>query len=309
MTGNLIPPLRANLATAIRGKDRELDLLLTAFLAGGNVLLTDVPGVGKTTLAKAIARSIGGEFRRVQFTPDLLPADILGGSIYDPRDATFHFRRGPVFANVLLADEINRASPRTQSSLLEAMAEGQASIEGTTHPLPQPFWVIATQNPVESHGTYPLPEAQLDRFAMELGLGYPPEAEEVAILSSHDRGSPLDGLTPVCEPEQVLALQAAVRQVHVDPDLSRYIVRLLRATREDPRLQLGVSPRGGMALYRLAQARAYLNGRDAALPDDVQDVAVQALAHRLVLETKARYSGVQKAQVVRDLLEQVPVPV
>ncbi|MCO5170933.1 MAG: MoxR family ATPase [Planctomycetes bacterium] len=309
MSADLVARLRENLRAVIRGKDAEVDLLITAFLAGGNVLLTDVPGVGKTTLAKAIAASIAGTFRRVQFTPDLLPADVLGGSIYNPREGSFSFRQGPVFANVLLADEVNRASPRTQSALLEAMAEGQVSIEGTTHALPRPFWVIATQNPVEHHGTYPLPEAQLDRFAVELAMGYPTPEEELKILGSHDEGSPLERIRPVTTPEEVLEVQARVRRVHVDEDVGRYIVDLLRRTRAEPRVALGVSPRGGMILYRLAQAHALRCGRDAVQPDDVKAIAVPALAHRIALETKARYSGVTRAGVVRELLERAPVPV
>jgi MoxR-like ATPase len=301
--------LRENLNQVIRGKETEIDFLITAFLAGGNVLLNDVPGVGKTTLAKALAASIRGAFHRIQFTPDLLPADILGGSIYNPREGTFHFRRGPIFANILLADEINRASPRTQSSLLEAMAEGQVSIEGETYTLPRPFWVIATQNPVEYHGTYPLPEAQLDRFGMELTLGYPPEEEELGILSSHRAAHPLDTLEAVTAPEEVLAAQAAVREIHVDEDIARYMVTLANATREETRLQLGVSPRGTLALYRMTQARAFMEGREAALPDDAKAVAVKTLAHRLILETKARYSGVSKEAVVADALAKTRVPV
>ena len=309
MNGDLVARLRANLCAVIRGKDREVDLLITAFLGGGNVLLTDVPGVGKTTLAKAIAASIGGTFRRVQFTPDLLPADVLGGSIYNPREGTFSFRQGPVFTNVLLADEINRASPRTQSALLEAMAEGQVSIEGTTHALPRPFWVIATQNPVEHHGTYPLPEAQLDRFAMELAMGYPSAEEELKLLSSHDLGSPLERIASVTTPEEVLEVQARVRRVHVDEDVGRYVVELLRRTRQEPRIALGVSPRGGITLYRLAQAHAFRCGREAVQPDDVKAVAVPALAHRLAVETKARYSGVTRDGLIRELVGRAPVPV
>jgi MoxR-like ATPase len=304
----LVGRLRDNLTRVIRGKGREIDLLITAFLGGGNVLLNDVPGTGKTTLAKAIAASIGGQFRRVQFTPDLLPADVTGGSIYNQREGTFELRRGPVFTNVLLADEVNRASPRTQSSLLEAMAEGQVSIEGTTHALPRPFWVIATQNPVEHHGTYPLPEAQLDRFAVQLAMGYPSPEAELEVLSSYDQGSPLDALKPVTSPEEVLDVQGRVRRLHVDADVGRYVVALCGATRKEPRIAMGISPRGAMTLYRLAQAHAFRCGRDAVLPDDVKAVAVETLAHRLALETKARYSGVTREGLVRELLERVPVP-
>ncbi len=306
---DLVTRLRDNLGRVIKGKARELDFLIAAFLAGGNALLTDVPGVGKTTLAKALATSFAGGFRRIQFTPDLLPADILGGSIYDPRQGSFNFRQGPIFTNVLLADEINRASPRTQSSLLEAMAEGQVSIEGETHRLPRPFWVVATQNPVEHHGTYPLPEAQLDRFTIELSLGYPPQEQELEILAALASPPPLASLQPVTTLEEAEAEQARVAALPVDEDVCRYIVELVTATRREPELQLGVSPRGGIALYRMAQAWAALEGRDAVLPDDVKAVAVRTLAHRLALETKAKYSGVTKEQVVQRILEQVEVPV
>jgi MoxR-like ATPase len=301
--------LRSNLRAVIRGKEAEIELLLIALFGGGSVLLNDVPGVGKTSLAKAIARSVGGTFRRIQFTPDLLPADILGGSIYNPREATFAFRRGPVFAHVLLADEINRASPRTQSSLLEAMAEGQVSIEGESHPLPAPFWVVATQNPVEFHGTYPLPEAQLDRFAIELHLGYPPPEEEAGILSARDRVDPLLELEPVTTPEELLEHQERVRGLHVDEDVKQYIVTLVGATRTDARLQLGASPRAAIALYRMSQARAYLGGREAVLPDDVKAMAAPVLAHRLALETKARHAGATKRGVVEEILAATRVPV
>lgn len=305
----LIARLQANLRRVLRGKHEAIDLLLAAFSNGGNVLLTDVPGVGKTTLAKALAASIGGSFQRVQFTPDLLPADILGGAVYNPAEGRFDFRQGPVFANVLLADEINRASPRTQSSLLEAMAEGQVSIEGKSRALPSPFWVIATQNPVEHHGTYPLPEAQLDRFSVELALGYPPEDDEVGILTGLLAPPALAGLEQVGSIEQVTELVDRVSRLHIEPDLCRYVVRLVTATRSEPRLQLGASPRGGISLVRMAQGYAAVAGRDHVLADDIQAVAVSTLAHRVMLETKAKYSGVDKAQVIRELVANTPVPV
>lgn len=304
----MIQAFRKNLQLIIRGKNDRIDKLLTAFLAGGNVLLNDVPGVGKTTIAKAIAISIGGIFHRIQFTPDLLPADILGGSIYNPREGTFAFRQGPVFANVLLADEINRASPRTQSSLLEAMAEQTASIEGTTYPLPQPFWVIATQNPVEYHGTYPLPEAQLDRFAVQLSMGYPDADEERKILSMHDDHEPLNDLLPVVSITELLQAQAAVRATHVDESLQQYIIAIVRETRQHHQLHLGVSPRGSILFYRMAQAHARMDEREYVLPDDIKAVAIETLAHRLVLDTKARYAGISKEDLVREILDAVPVP-
>jgi len=304
-----LPPLKAQLGRVILGKDAALDHVLVALLSGSHLLLEDVPGVGKTTLAKALARSFDGHFRRVQFTPDLLPTDILGSAIYNPRDGSFSFREGPVFTHVLLADEINRASPRTQSALLEAMSEGQVSAEGETRPLPSPFLVLATQNPVEYHGTYPLPEAQLDRFGLRLSLGYPGAEEEVDVIFSQAERHPVDGLEPILSAEDVLALQGAVRRVRVERRLGRYAVSLAEATRRHPSIGLGCSPRGTLMLIHAAQARAFIEGRDFAIPEDVKAEAVPVLAHRLGLETKARYSGVSKEETVREILASVPIGV
>jgi MoxR-like ATPase len=304
-----LPPLKAQLGKVILGKAEALDQLLIGLLSASNVLLEDVPGVGKTTLAKALARSFAGDFKRVQFTPDLLPTDITGSSVYNPQDGSFTFKEGPVFCNILLADEINRASPRTQSALLEAMSERQVSIEGRTTALPRPFLVIATQNPVEYHGTYPLPEAQLDRFGLRLALGYPSVEHEVDVLFSQTHHHPLDDLQPVVEPKGILDMQAAVRAVRVERSVGRYIVALADASRKHASLKTGCSPRGALALFRIAQARAYLEGRDYVVPEDVKAQAIPTLAHRLALDTRARYAGVQKEDVVRQILDQVPVGV
>lgn len=300
--------LKQNLSRVIMGKDETVELLVIALLANGSVLMEDVPGVGKTTLAKTLALSIDARFRRVQFTPDLLPADILGSSIYNPVDGRFVFREGPVFCNVLLADEINRASPRTQSALLEAMNELQVTIEGTLHPLPSPFLVLATQNPVEYHGTYPLPEAQLDRFLIQLDLGYPAADVEVQILHAQAEAHPLTAIEPVIGAEEIVEAQRGVRAVRVDESLSTYIVAIVGQTRADARLRLGVSPRGSLMLFRAAQAAAYTAGRDYALPDDVQRMAPYVLAHRLVLSSKAKYGGADRRQIVQEVLKAVRVP-
>jgi len=300
--------LRKNLSGVIRGVDECIDIVTIALVAGGSILMEDVPGVGKTTLAKALARSVDASFRRVQFTPDLLPADILGSSIYNPVDGSFVFREGPIFCNVLLADEINRASPRTQSALLEAMNEMQATIEGKRYPLPAPFLVLATQNPVEYHGTYPLPEAQLDRFLVRITLGYPAPSVEVDILYAQAEAHPLDSLEPVLSRLEILEMQQAVRRVKVEASVSSYMVELVKMTREDPRLKLGASPRGSLMLFRAAQASAFSQGRDFVLPDDVQKLAPCVLAHRLILTSKARYSGADKRAIVDEILGKAKVP-
>jgi len=301
--------IMTNLESVVRGKTGPLQLLVATIFAGGHVLMEDVPGVGKTTLSKALAKTIGGDFRRVQFTPDLLPTDILGSSIYSPKEGSFEFRQGPVFANIVLADEINRASPRTQSSLLEAMSEGQATVEGTTYALPKPFLVLATQNPVEFHGTYPLPEAQLDRFSVKLSMGYPARADEATILEGQRQSHPLDRLESAIKLEELLEVQKTVSQIRVEGPVLEYLLSLVEATRNDARLRLGSSPRGSLALYRVCQSWAYCQGRDYVIPDDLQRMAEPVLAHRLVLDTKTKYSGVSKEQIVAELLKKVPVPV
>jgi len=300
--------LKENLGRVIQGKPESIGVLTTALIAGGSVLMEDVPGVGKTTLAKALARSIDAAFNRIQFTPDLLPADILGSSIYSPVDGSFTFRPGPVFCNVLLGDEINRASPRTQSALLEAMNEMQATIEGVRRPLEAPFLLLATENPIEFHGTYPLPEAQLDRFLVLLTLGYPDADSEAGILHAQAETHPLDGIEPVVSKADVVEMQQCVRRVRVEESVSRYLVEIVQRTREDHRLKLGVSPRGSLMLFRAAQAAAFSDARDFVLPDDVQRLAPHVLAHRVILTSEAKYGGTPKRAVITDILEQVKVP-
>jgi MoxR-like ATPase len=301
--------LAAQLNRVILGKPEAIDRLLVGLLSGSHILMEDVPGVGKTTLAKALARSLSVDFKRVQFTPDLLPTDILGASVYNARDGSFTFKEGPIFTHVLLADEINRASPRTQSALLEAMSEGQVSIEGRTYPLPAPFLVIATQNPIEYHGTYPLPEAQLDRFGMRLTLGYPAPEHEVDVLYSQFHHHPLEDVTPVLDGKAVVELMATVRAVRVERSLGEYLVDIVGETRRHPSLKVGGSPRAALALFRITQAHAFLEGRDHAIPEDLRAEAVSTLAHRLTLDTKAKYSGVAKEDIVREIMGRVPVRV
>ena len=303
-----ITALADALSNIVRGNRECIETLVIALLSGGSVLMQDVPGVGKTTLAKAVAKAIDVPFHRIQFTPDLLPADILGSSIYNPVEGTFAFRKGPIFCNVLLADEINRASPRTQSALLEAMSESHATIEGENYELPSPFLVLATQNPVEFHGTYPLPEAQLDRFLVQLELGYPDAETEVQILYAQAESHPLERLESVLSQADVLALQGMVRKIRVEEIVSQYMVEIVRRTREDSRLKLGVSPRGSLMLFRACQAAALVAGRDYVLPDDVQRLAPHVLPHRIILTSKAKYGGVSTKEIVAEILGRVKVP-
>ena len=303
-----INKIERNLSVVIRGMPESIRQLLICILAGGHALLEDAPGTGKTTLAKSLARSIDGVFKRIQFTPDLLPADITGSSFYAQGAGRFEFRPGPVFSNVLLADEINRTSPRTQSALLEVMSENQVTVEGVRRDLPRPFIVVATQNPVEFHGTYPLPEAQLDRFTMRLGLGYPGVEHELEILYGHNDHHPLEDLKPVVTCSEVIGIQDDVKKVKVDRAAAEYMIRLAHASRNDPRLRLGISPRGCLLLYRTAQARAAVDGRDFVIPEDIRALAVPVLAHRLMLDTKARYSGASPQTIIMEFLDTVAVP-
>ncbi len=294
---------------AVLGKRETLELILMAMLSNGHVLIEDYPGLAKTLMARSFAEVTGLEFARLQFTPDLMPMDITGSTVMDPRTTTFEFRHGPVFANLLLADEVNRAPAKTQAALLEAMQERQVTIDGVTHLITQPFLVIATQNPIEYEGTYPLPEAQLDRFIMRIDVGYPTAAEERSILAGRlERTTDDFSLECVATPDDVLGMQAAVERVHVDPAILEYIVALVGATRERHRVQVGSSPRGSLALLKLSRARAWLHGRDFATPDDVKTVAVPALSHRLILRPEMWVQDVTDADVVRECLEAVPVP-
>jgi MoxR-like ATPase len=297
----------ANVERVIIGKSQEVRLTLVALLCRGHLLIEDVPGTGKTMLAKAIARSLGCSFRRIQFTPDLLPSDVTGLSIYNQKTQEFEFRPGPIMAQVVLADEINRATPKTQSALLECMEERQATIDGTTYPMPEPFIVIATQNPIEYEGTFALPEAQLDRFMLRIRLGYPSQVDEQTVLDQQKIRHPLESLKEVLSVKELREMQTAVRNIYVDPAVADYIVRLVNATRTHPDVYLGASPRGSLALYRTGQALAALMGRDYVIPDDVKALAESALAHRLIIKTSSSMHDIDPRQVVAELLNTVPV--
>lgn len=297
-----------NVERVIVGKSREVHLVLVALLCRGHVLIEDVPGVGKTVLAKSIARSIGCTFKRIQFTPDLLPSDVTGVSIYNQQLASFEYRPGPVVAQIVLADEINRATPKTQSALLEAMEESQITVDGVTHELPQPFVVLATENPIEYEGTFPLPEAQLDRFLVRLSLGYPGRASELEILDRQQRSHPLESLDQVVAVGDLAEAQAQVKNVHVDPLIKEYIVDLVEATRRHDDIYLGASPRGSLALYNSSRAWAAIQGRDFVIPDDVKDLAEPALAHRVIVSPAARMKGIDARTIIREILTAVAVP-
>ena len=290
------------------GKRESIEFLLVALLADGHVLVDDIPGLGKTLLAKSLAKSIGGTFRRIQFTPDLLPSDITGYNVYNQQTGQFTFQSGPVMTHILLADEINRTIPRTQSSLMESMEERQVTVDGKTYPLPHPFFVMATQNPIELEGTFPLPEAQLDRFLLRIRLGYPERDEEIAILKRFQESDPLPGLEAVANPDQIARLQEARKEIRISPPVREYITDIVRATRTSAALRLGASPRGSLGLMRAGQALAALRERDYVLPDDIKALVVPVLAHRLILREEERLRGETPEHFLLDALNQIPVP-
>jgi len=304
-----IEKVLSNIRKVIIGKDDIATLSIVALLAQGHVLIEDVPGVGKTMLVRSIARSIDGEFKRIQFTPDLLPSDITGMSIYNPKQLEFEFRPGPILGNIILADEINRTSPKTQSALLEAMEENSVTVDGGTIQVQQPFFVMATQNPIEYEGTYPLPEAQLDRFILMLKMGYPTLEDELDMLQRTDKEHPIDSIQFVLSKEEIVRIQEEVRQVHISDNVQRYILSIIAGTRNHEDLFLGASPRASIALMQASKALAFIHNRDYVIPDDVQYLATAVLAHRLILTTEANYQGKDPTQVIEEIIEGIPVPI
>ncbi|MGD8966271.1 MAG: MoxR family ATPase [Anaerolineae bacterium] len=309
MIAEVAKRVRENIQKVIVGKGDVIDLALVAVLCEGHILIEDVPGIGKTTLARALAASLGCTFRRIQFTPDLLPSDVTGINYFNQKTQEFEFRPGPVMSQVVLADEINRATPRTQSALLEAMQEQQITVDGDTYHLPRPFLVLATQNPIELEGTFPLPEAQVDRFLIRLSIGYPTESEEHAMLLRFEQQDPLGDLSAVTSPEELIVLQRRVREIRLEESIRGYIIDIVRATRQHPDIDLGVSPRGTLALYRCAQALAAVRSREYVLPDDVKLLAPYALTHRIIISPTTRLRGRSLSDVLMDVIETVPVPV
>lgn len=306
---NDIELILENIEKVMIGKREIAELSIVALLAGGHVLLEDVPGVGKTMMVRALAKSLGAKFKRIQFTPDLLPSDVVGVSIYNPKTLQFEFRPGPIIGNIVLADEINRTSPKTQSALLEGMEEASVTIDGETIDIPKPFFVMATQNPIEYEGTYPLPEAQLDRFLLKIKMGYPSLKEEAEILRRAEKAEPIKQISSVITIEQLLELQRIVKTVHVEENIKSYIVNLAHATRVHAKVYLGVSPRASIALMKASQAYALIQGRDFVKPDDVQYLAPYVLSHRLILQPEARYEGVSEEQIIKSIVQNVSVPV
>ena len=301
--------IEESVSKAIVGKRDTVEKLLVALLAGGHVLIEDVPGVGKTTLVHAVAKSIGCSFKRIQFTPDLLPSDITGVTVYNMKQGEFEFRQGPITSNIILADEINRSSPKTQSSLLEAMQEKQITVDGNTYKLPNPFMVLATQNPIEYEGTFPLPEAQIDRFTIRISMGYPSYTEEKGILSKYQSDNPLDNMEPVISAEDIQKLQKEVEQVHVEDSVQDYIVQIVQATRGHKDVYLGCSPRGTLALFNNSRSLAFIRGRGFVLPDDVKELVICTLAHRIILKSEARIQGKDQNSVLSEVLRSIRVPV
>ncbi|MCS7298693.1 MAG: MoxR family ATPase [Spirochaetia bacterium] len=299
----------SNVSKVIIGKQKQIKLILSAMYSKGHVLIEDIPGVGKTMLARAIAKSISGVFKRVQATPDLLPSDIIGVSIYNPETKKFEFRKGPIISNILLVDEINRATPKTQSALLEAMGETQISVEGISINLPNPFIVLATQNPIEFEGTFPLPEAQMDRFMINISLGYPSQDEEVEILTSQKQIHPIETISSVCTTQEVVEIQEEIKKVYIEESLKRYIVEIVNKTRGNPNLLLGASPRGSLAIFKMAQSLAGINGRDYVIPEDIKSVVMPCLRHRLILKPEAKLKGIKPEDILNSILETTEVPV